>query len=506
MAYAGYELVRNSLKLPAIAPARPAIVRPITRIEAIEGHLAIPPHVVPQTEDPLTHLLFALKHEGVNMQILAQALPKIPAERMLKELKDSPNGQYVRAACYLWELHTGAVLEGKPDIAGRYVNLFDPGRYVTGPDRRNSRWRLNFNGLGSPSYCVTVERTPAVQAGIESDVLGRTKAFIDSLGKEMMDRALSWAYLHETEDSYAIEREAPSEDKARKFIALLKQAHEGRPLSEEYLVELQSSTVSGAFEKAVQFRNEQNWLRSGGNREGSSSVSYVPPPPDAVPRLMDEWMAFANSAPRQIDPIVAASIASFGFVYIHPFMDGNGRLSRFLFHKALCTSGRLEKGVLLPVSVAMKRHERQYLEALQAFSVPARELVQVTSAGEGRFYFDFKADDTLYRYWDATAAVEFGFAMAEQALDVELRQETQYLAHFDAIRRAIDERYDVRGSLLATLISIALDGGGTISNSKRKRFAANLPAEVFDAIEAETRAVLTVPPDSGGSATESPRR
>ncbi|MDM0032377.1 Fic family protein [Variovorax sp. J22P271] len=346
------------MNLAAVPPARPAIVRPVTRIQAIEGHWAVPAHVVPQTEDPLNHLLFALKHEGVNMQILAQALPKISAERMLKELNDFPNGQYIRAACYLWELHTGAVLEGKPDIAGGYVDLFDPERYVTGPDNRNSRWRLNFNGLGSPMYCATVERSPAVEAGIRSDILGRTKAFIDSLGKEMMDRALSWAYLHETEDSYAIEREAPSEGKARKFIALLKQAHEGRPLSEEYLVELQASTVSGVFEKAVQFRNEQNWLRSGGNRGGAASVSYVPPPPDAVPRLMDEWMAFANTAPKQIDPIVAASIASFGFVYIHPFMDGNGRLSRFLFHKALCTSGQLEKGALLPVSVAMKRHER----------------------------------------------------------------------------------------------------------------------------------------------------
>lgn len=493
MAHAGYELVRTSLNLAAVPPARPAILRPVTRIEAVEGHLAVPTHVAPKTEDPLAHLLFALKHEGVNMQILAQALPKIPAERMLEELKDSPNGQYIRAACYLWEFHTGAVLEGKPDIAGGYVDLFDPARYVTGPAHRNRRWRLNFNGLGSPGYCVTVVRTPAVEAGIASDILGRTKAFIDSLGKEMMDRALSWAYLHETEDSYAIEREAPSEDKARKFIALLKQAHEGRPLSEEYLVELQSSTVSGVFEKAVQFRNEQNWLRSGGNRGGAASVSYVPPPPEAVPRLMDEWMAFANNAPRQIDPIVAASIASFGFVYIHPFMDGNGRLSRFLFHKALCTSGQLEKGVLLPVSVAMKRNERLYLETLQAFSAPARELVQVTSAGEGQFYFDFKADDSIYRYWDATPAVEFGFAMAEQALDVELRQETQYLAHFDAIRRAIDERYDVRGSLLATLISIAMEGSGTISNSKRKRFAADLPAEVFDAIEAETRAVMAEP-------------
>jgi Fic family protein len=42
-------------------------------------------------------------------------------------------------------------------------------------------------------------------------------------------------------------------------------------------------------------------------------------------------------------------------------MDGNGRLSRFLFHHALCQSGKLEKGLLLPVSVAMKRNEEDYL-------------------------------------------------------------------------------------------------------------------------------------------------
>jgi Fic family protein len=92
-----------------------------------------------------------------------------------------------------------------------------------------------------------------------------------------------------------------------------------------------------------------------------------------VPELTDDLMAFANAAPRFVDPIVAASVLSFGFVYIHPFMDGNGRLSRFLFHQALCQSGRLEKGLLLPVSVAMKRNEADYLAALQQFSRLARE-------------------------------------------------------------------------------------------------------------------------------------
>ena len=245
MASVGYEFVRTALDLAAFEPARPALVRPVTRIERREAHLAVPAQVAPTSDDPLLHLLFALKHEGVNLQILSQALPHIAAERMREEFAKAPNGQYIRAACYLWEFFTHQSLGDKPEIVGGYVDLFDRERYVTGPDRRDSRWRVNFNGLGFPRYCVTVERTSAIEAGIKSDILGRTKAFIESLGKEMMDRALSWAYLHETEDSYAIEREAPTEDKARAFIALLKQAHEGRPLTEEYLVELQSSVEIG---------------------------------------------------------------------------------------------------------------------------------------------------------------------------------------------------------------------------------------------------------------------
>jgi hypothetical protein len=42
-----------------------------------------------------------------------------------------------------------------------------------------------------------------------------------------------------------------------------------------------------------------------------------------------------------------------------------------------------------------------------------------TERNLGKVKNSMLADDTLYRYWDATAAVEFGFAMAEQALDVD---------------------------------------------------------------------------------------
>ncbi|UST52325.1 Fic family protein (plasmid) [Comamonadaceae bacterium OTU4NAUVB1] len=494
----GYAFVREALALAVFAPARPASVRPVTRLERGPDALAVPAHVAPSGDEPLSHLLFAIKHEGIDLQILAKALPRIPPEAMQAELRSAPNGQYIRVACHLWEAFAGRSLGERPDITARYVDVFDPSRYVTGPSRRDARWRVNFNGLGSLRYCVNVERTPALEAAMASDVLGRTRAFVEGLAPDMMDRALSWAYLHETEDSYAIEREAPTEDKARAFIALLKQAHEGRPLDEDYLVELQSSIVANPFDKAVQFRTEQNWLR--GAARGAAGVSHVPPPPGDVPALMDDWMAFANTAPRTMDPVLAASIASFGFVFIHPFMDGNGRLSRFLFHKALCDSGQLARGLLLPVSVAMKRHEGDYLATLQAFSRPARELVQVTAVDADDFRFDFRSDDVVYRYWDATRCVEFGFRMAELALDVELRRETTYLMHFDAVHRAIDERFDVRGSVLATLVAIGLQADGTISRTKRARYAAVVPAAVFDAIEMEIRRVLASPeltPDAG---------
>jgi hypothetical protein len=403
-------------------------------------------------------------------------------------LRQSPTGAYIRTACYLWEKFSGRELTDLPVISGPTAEIFDSGRYVTGPSTRDPRWRVAFNGLGSLLYCATVERTPPLEKAMASDILGRTSAFIETLGKGVMDRTLAWAYLHETEDSFAIEREVPGEDKARAFIALLHQAHGGRPLSEEYLVELQNSVLTGPYDKAVEFRQQQNWLR--GPARGAAGVTYLPPPPCLVPPLMDELMAFANSAPRQVDPVVAASIACFGFVFIHPFMDGNGRLSRFLFHQALCRSGRLEKGLLLPVSVVMKRSEEEYLAVLQSYSRLARARWSVRWIDEGQYDMTFNSDATIYRYWDATQCVEFGYQMAEQALEVELRQETEFLTRYDAVMTQANERFDVRGSELSTLVMMCLDNGGAVSNRRRKQFHGRVPEELFDFLEVAARRVL----------------
>jgi Fic/DOC family len=291
-----------------------------------------------------------------------------------------------------------------------------------------------------------------------------------------------------TDSTFAIEQEAPTEDKARTFMRLLRQAHERRDLTEDYLVALQNATIANAFDQASQFRVEQNWLKGPGR--GALSVTYVPPPPELAAELMAELMVMGNTLPKQIDPVLVGAIMSFGFVFIHPFMDGNGRLSRFLFHHALCRSGQLADGLLLPISVAMKRSEDEYLSSLQTFSRAARELWNVRWIDEGQYDFTFNGAAAAYRFWDATPCVEFGFKMAEQALEHDLRHETEFLADYDTVTRKIDAAFDVRGSDLSTLVVTCFDNGGVVSKHRRKQFANTVPEAVFEAIQTEVSAAL----------------
>lgn len=218
----------------------------------------------------------------------------------------------------------------------------------------------------------------------------------------------------------------------------------------------------------------------------------MPPPPELARELMDELMSFINRAPSLLDPLVAGAVASFGFVFVHPFMDGNGRLSRFLVHYALCQSGRMENGLILPVSIAMKAHEAEYLLTLQAFSIAARERWQVGWIGEDEYDLRYGGSpgNELYRYWDATPAVEFCYRMADQALEVNLRENTEFLLRYDQVIREVERRYDLRGSDLATLVTSALTHNGVVLKRRRDQFASRVPPDVFDLIEEQSKLVL----------------
>lgn len=477
----GYEHLRRHLGLSGFAPWRAAQVRPVLRLDASESTLAVPAGMAPAEHDLLGHVLFALKHEGTDLSLLAEALPRVAAGDLLAALRQTPSGKYLRLAGFLWEAFTGQTLVDLPLLRGATVPVFDPDRYYTVEGPRSARWRVSFNGLGDLDWCASVRRRPDIEAALASDLLGRANAFAARTEAGMLDRALSWAYLGETRASFQIERETPSADKSRTFVELLRHAHEPRELSEELLAQLQSAAVSNPFDRAAAFRHEQNWLGSGA--PGVFGVSYVPPPPALVPSLMRSLMDFGNGRARRLEPLIAAGCLSFGFVLIHPFMDGNGRLSRFLFHHALCQSGRLSDGLILPVSIAMARHERDYLAVLQSYSRPARERWDVRMLDAERFELRFEGQPAMYRYWDATECVAFGLRMAEAALTEDLLGQVAFARRYDRVVAEVGAHFDIRNAILSTLVVSALQQG-RVSQRRRDQFAHAVPAEAFDAIEA----------------------
>ena len=450
----GYEFLSEKLATSAFPTERPARVASVTRVTPLTSMLAVPASVAPASDAPLEHLLFALKHEGLQLQAAILALKKIDREAVGQAFIRSPSSAYMRQICFLWELANATSLDGLPAASGPYTALFDPQKFITGPAQRNARWRVDFNGLGTPHFCPTVRRTPEIQALLDKNILGSASAFIAGLAPSVLDRAVRWAYLSETQGSYAIENETPSTSKAEAFAALLARAHTPELLTEEYLVALQNLTISNPLDQAVQFRTGQNWLRNA--LPGALGVTYLPPPPELMMQMMEQLMHWANHTESAADPLISAAVVSFGFVFAHPFMDGNGRLSRFLFHKMACAQGALPNGLVLPVSVAMKRHEARYLQALQTFSQPARALWRVTAIDDARIDAEFRGDAAHYQYWDASPCVAFALQMASEALDHDLREESEFLHRFDVVYQAVNDAVDMNNNDLTLLVRACL--------------------------------------------------
>ena len=102
MRLVGYARLREQLDLPTVPVIREARAGATTRILETADAVLFPRKVAPAEDAPaLAHVLFALKHEGVNLAILAGALPAILQTDLQAELDGQPNSRYSRIAALL---------------------------------------------------------------------------------------------------------------------------------------------------------------------------------------------------------------------------------------------------------------------------------------------------------------------------------------------------------------------------------------------------------------------
>lgn len=478
----GYAWIHDRVGGGLPAPLRLAhISTSVNRRVETEAGVLFPRGVALQDNLP-GHVEFALRHEGAQLPLLEVALRDISRDEMAGRVRASPNGEYVRRMAYWWEWFQETTIDAGVSPAAGYIPLLDPGQYVVVENPpRAARYRVLENQFGSKDFCPMVRRT--AQSGGGADLLRQLVAeLIDLLhdkqgAGDLHQRALNYVCLSETRSSFLIEEEEPSFSKEQAFVSLLGKVGDKKALTEDWLVELQNLAVRNDFSREFTFRGTQNWL----DRDGSR-VDYFPPAPEDLKPLMEGLMRFANDDKAAIDPIAKAAVVSFGFVYAHPFMDGNGRLHRFLLHHVLAQSGLVPDGLVMPVSAVLSKNLERYFTTLTAFSLPVTQLWEYRRGGDKPDVVRHPGP-APYAYWDATREVELTSWALTQAVRAEVPAELRFLSVFDEARKAVDQEFDLPSKDIGVLVRWAIDQDGKLSINRRKQFK-HLPEDVLNRIEA----------------------
>ena len=204
-----------------------------------------PPRGVAIDDTLVGHLEFALRHEGVNLEVIDGLFEHLPPQDLLARLNKAPSGAHIRRACHLWEWLTERELPAAALPAGGYVELFPADDYVAAAQPTNDRrFPVRDNALGTADFSPVVRRAALPSTPYLPELLDKARETLASVtDPSLHERALSCLYRSETRSSFEIEREHPSSDKQERFVQLLRRAGETTQVTEDWLVSLQNAVV-----------------------------------------------------------------------------------------------------------------------------------------------------------------------------------------------------------------------------------------------------------------------
>ena len=127
--------------------------------------------------------------------------------------------------------------------------------------------------------------------------------------------------------------------------------------------------LMGDHPSAGLVRTIQNWIGTGSVYSTPLDAAYVPPPPEYVPRLLDDLVEYVNLPLSH--PVVAMAVAHAQFEAIHPFGDGNGRTGRALMQLMLQRC-RLSPACTVPISSSLALRRETYIDALDGAHIECR--------------------------------------------------------------------------------------------------------------------------------------
>jgi hypothetical protein len=480
---AGYAwlIERYGLRVPE--PARSVAISDRHRREDLGDLLVLTPRHRP--DDTLSdHVHFALKWEGVNAGALKALAGVAPTADLEGAVRDSPHGKYSRRFWFLVEWLTGRTLDVE-DLPARRgaVPVVDPSlQFAPASGELSERHRVRNNLPGTPDFCPMVRRTPGLDRLAKRDLATEMRRVAGRIHPDLLARAAAFMLLADSRASFDIESERPAKDRVQRWAEAIAEAAEPG-LDIERLESLQRRLMPDARFVKIGLRTEGGFVGSRDRLSGAPLPEHVSARSDDLPSLLGGLTAFLERAVESgLEPVVAAASVAFGFVYVHPFEDGNGRIHRWIIHHALAATGFTPAGLVLPVSSVMLDEIEAYRDVLRSRSGPMLRVIDWRPTPEGNVEVLGETADA-YRYLDLTAHAEFLYRCVERAVDEDLPREVDFLRGYDRFMDGLEEIVDMPPRTADLLHRFLSQNEGTLSRRARTNEFAPLTDGEVEAIE-----------------------
>lgn len=432
-------------------------------------------------DQPIDHLVFAFKHEKIDLLILKRVFEKMPPADIEDYINETPTGAIARRIWFFYEFLLGQQLdlEDAPKVGA--VDAIDPKIYVTSTSKLSPRHRVRDNLLGGPDFCPMIQRTTKLQSFIELELANKAKTIIGRTSGHLTSRAASFMLLADSRASFAIEGERPPRNRLERWGQAVLQAGQ-KPLNQTEIYRLHGLLLGDERFTKVGYREDGVFL---GERDHDQDPipEFIGARQADLPQLMTGLNICNNKMrPQNIDPVIQAAIIAFGFVYIHPLEDGNGRLHRCLIHHVLAERKFSPPGMIFPVSNVMLARISDYQKTLQNHTAPLMPFIEWQPTQDHNVDVTNDTAD-LYRYFDATEATEFLYECVRSTIENDLPREIAYLSAHDEAEKNIMEEVEMSNRLAQNLIMFVRQNEGSLPKKRREKEFVALKGEEVGVIE-----------------------
>lgn len=438
-------------------------------------------HQLTEIEALYKHLVFALKYEGVNL-LFFSFLAKHYSNNQLTDLVNiEPTGQYSRKVWFLIEWISSSPLNAKDDLTKTkksYIPLLDEKlQYAT--DGIKSPRHLIINNLpGEKDFCPLINKTEKLEKYISKDLKKQKDAYLKGMRKDILMRASAFLMLKDSKASFTIEGESPKSKRAARWGEAIGQAG-AKDLNMLEILRLQQIVIENFRFVEVGFRKKGGFVGEHDRETGEPLPDHISAKWEDI-ELLVKGLLKTNELllKSDFDAVLSAAIIAFGFVFIHPFEDGNGRIHRYLIHHVLARKKFSDQGIIFPVSAAMLNHIVEYQEVLESYSHP---LLQHIEWRETKDHNVEVLNDTIdyYRYFDLTKQAEFLYDCVFDTIQNIIPNEFSYLLKYNEFKVYLEAEFEMPEKIIALLTRFLEQNNGKLSErAKMKEFAKLSQVEI----------------------------